>query len=72
LGITVLPCSAANERYRNPMIAMVPFSGRPPTRRVALASRRSFVRPQAVAAIAAAVGKIESACFRPVEASEKS
>ena len=67
LGITVLPCSATRERYRNPMIAVVPFSGRPPARRVALASRRSFVRPQAIAVIAEAVNRIQSACFRPVK-----
>lgn len=66
LGITVLPCSAASERYRNPLVAMIPFEGQAPSRRVALASRKSFVRPQAIAAIAAAVGEIRSICFRPV------
>lgn len=66
LGITVLPCSAASERYRNPLVAMIPFKGQAPSRRVALANRKSFVRPQAIEAITAAVAEIKSVCFQPV------
>ncbi len=66
LGITVLPCSAASERYRNPLIQVIPFQNPPPSRRVALASRKSFVRPAAIAALAEAVKTIKSACFATV------
>jgi len=67
LGITVLPCSAASERYRNPMLRVIPIGEPAPRRRVALAWRRSFVRRHAVMAVAGAVRGINSACFRRVD-----
>lgn len=63
LGITVLPCSAAAERYRNPMLHVIPFKNQAPSRRVALAWRRSFVRSEAVATLAEAIKAIRSECF---------
>lgn len=66
LGITVLPCSAASERYRNPLLKVIPFREPAPTRRVALATRKSFVRVEAIDALADAVRAIQSACFRPI------
>lgn len=68
LGITVLPCSAASERYRNPLLRMIPFETPAPTRRIALAWRKSFVRGSAVAALIDAVRGIKSECFLPVKA----
>lgn len=66
LGITVLPCSAASERYRNPLTQVIPFQDPAPVRRVALASRKSFVRGAAIAALADAVRAIQSECFQPI------
>lgn len=66
LGITVLPCSAASERYRNPLLRMIPFEAPVPTRRIALAWRKSFVRNSAITALADAVKTIKSDCFSPV------
>jgi LysR family hydrogen peroxide-inducible transcriptional activator len=65
LGITVLPCSAAAERYRNPMLRVIPIREPAPSRRVALAWRKSFVRSSAIAALAEAVKAIRSECFIP-------
>lgn len=66
LGITVLPCSAISERYKSPLIEVVPFSAPVPTRRVALAWRKSFARGRAIEALAEAVGALEIACLRKV------
>lgn len=66
LGVTVLPCSAASQRYDNPMIKVIPFQNPVPVRRVALATRKSFVRVEAVAALAEAIRTIRSECFVPV------
>lgn len=66
LGITVLPCSAASERYRSPLLRVIPFRAPVPTRRVALAWRRSFVRGNAIAALADAVRAIRTECYQPL------
>lgn len=67
LGITVLPCSAVMQRYSNPLLKVIPFARPVPTRRIALAWRRSFVRGQAVDALASAIRAIPSDCFFAVE-----
>src|SRR3990167_6556204 len=66
LGITVLPCSAASERYRSPLLRVIPFRAPVPSRRVALAWRKSFVRGSAITALAEAVKAIRSECFKSV------
>ncbi len=48
LGITVLPAMATAERYQNPLIRVIPFSHPAPSRRIALAWRKSFVRVEAI------------------------
>jgi len=48
LGITVLPASATVERYQNPLVSVVPFKQPAPTRRIAIAWRKSFVRTAAI------------------------
>lgn len=48
LGITVLPAMATAQRYQNPLIRVIPFSGPAPSRRIALAWRKSFVRKEAI------------------------
>ncbi|MES2771293.1 MAG: hydrogen peroxide-inducible genes activator [Pseudomonadota bacterium] len=67
-GITVLPCSATSARQRDPLLKAIPFVAPAPARRVALAWRKSFARTEAIEALAAAVGEIESACFVKIEA----
>jgi len=55
LGVSVLPRDALTPKYHSRLVVPVPF-GRPvPTRRIALAYRRSFPRPEAIAAIRTAV-----------------
>jgi len=55
LGISVLPRDAMTPRYHSRMVVPVPFAKPIPTRRVALAYRRSFPRPAAMEAIREAV-----------------
>lgn len=50
-GVTVLPSSSYNQATRNPLLAMIPFAKPAPMRRVALAWRKSFTRPEAVEAL---------------------
>jgi LysR family hydrogen peroxide-inducible transcriptional activator len=55
LGISVLPRDALTPKYHSRLVVPVPFSRPAPSRRVAIAHRKSFPRPQAIAAIRAAV-----------------
>lgn len=64
LGITVLPCSATGEKYRNKLLKVVPFSEPAPSRRVALAWRRSFSREKAVEVLARAIASVRLPCVR--------
>ena len=63
LGITVLPCSANSARYGSPLLKVVPFQAPIPARRIAIAWRRSFGRPKAIAAVVKAVLAIKSPCL---------
>ena len=55
-GITVLPSTAADAKAAaSPLIAVRPFTAPQPSRRIALAWRNSFPRPQAVEALRLAV-----------------
>jgi LysR family hydrogen peroxide-inducible transcriptional activator len=67
LGITVLPASADAPRYRSPLLKVVPFKDPPPSRRIALAWRRSFAREKAIEVLADAIraSKIPGARFLP-------
>ena len=61
LGISVLPRDALTPKYHSRLVVPVPF-GRPvPARRVALAYRRSFPRPAAIAVLRESV----AACRGP-------
>jgi LysR family hydrogen peroxide-inducible transcriptional activator len=55
LGITVLPASANNARYRNRLLKIIPFAKPVPSRRIALAWRKGFTRPQAIDALSQAI-----------------
>lgn len=67
LGITVLPCSAATARYTNPLVKVIPFMALAPTRRVALAWRKSYAREHAVTCVADAIKAIKSDCMQMVK-----
>lgn len=55
LGITVLPASSDSPRYRSPLLKVVPFKGPAPSRRIALAWRKSFARDKAIEVLADAI-----------------
>ena len=57
LGITVLPVSANSARYRNRLLRVIPFAKPAPSRRIALAWRKSFSRVQAIEVLAQAVAR---------------
>lgn len=60
LGITVLPSSATAKQYQNPLIKVIPFESPAPTRRIAIAWRKSFVRVETVDKIVDAIKAIRS------------
>lgn len=64
LGITVLPSSAATERYTNPLVKVIPFAEPVPVRRIALAWRKSYAREMAVECLADAIKQIKSASLQ--------
>ncbi len=56
MGVTILPCSAVGaDRYAQRLLAVRRFEDPAPSRRVALAWRASFPRPQAIEALRQAV-----------------
>lgn len=55
LGITVLPASAGGPRYRSSLLKVIPFKAPPPSRRIALAWRKSFARDKAIEVLADAI-----------------
>lgn len=64
MGLTVLPCTAARGFYETRCLGtMRPFAGNPSMRQVAIAWRASYPRPQAIAAVAAAIRACHHACI---------
>lgn len=62
-GITVLPCSAISTgTNENSLLAFRPFSPPVPSRRVALAWRKRFPRPEAIAAVHHAILSADLPC----------
>ncbi len=55
LGVSVLPRDAMTPKYHSQLVVPVPFARPTPARRIALAWRKSFPRPQAIRAIRDAV-----------------
>jgi LysR family transcriptional regulator, hydrogen peroxide-inducible genes activator len=55
LGVSVLPRDALTPRYHSRLVVPVPFARPVPTRHIAIAYRKSFPRPEAIAAIRDAV-----------------
>lgn len=62
-GISVLPAAALSGIYKNDMVVAIPFAAPAPSRRVALAWRQGFTRPQAIEAIVKAVGMIKNPSY---------
>ena len=68
LGVSVLPATALQPRYGNRLVKEVPFAEPVPSRKVAIAWRASFARPDAVEALALAVMDVKLDCLRMVAA----
>lgn len=66
-GISVLPGGALSGPYSSGMVAAIPFEDPAPARRVALAWRRGFSRPQAIEAIVAAVAAMKNPSYRMIK-----
>jgi LysR family hydrogen peroxide-inducible transcriptional activator len=64
LGVSVLPRDALTPKYHSRLVVPIPFTRPAPSRRVALAYRKSFPRPEAIKAIRVAV----AACRTPTSA----
>jgi LysR family hydrogen peroxide-inducible transcriptional activator len=58
LGVSVLPRDALTPKYHSRLVVPVPFAKPAPSRRVALACRKSFPRPQAIEALRAAIAEV--------------
>lgn len=63
-GISVLPSGALAGPYRSDLIARIPFEEPAPSRRVALAWRRGFTRPQTLEALIETIRLIDNPCYR--------
>ena len=61
LGISVLPRDALTPKYHSRLVVPVPFAQPVPSRRVALAYRKSFPRPAAITALREAVAACRGA-----------
>lgn len=70
LGVTVLPASAATERYTNPLVKVIPFSEPVPVRRVALAWRKSYARELAISCVADSIRHIKSDCLQMLKSDD--
>ncbi len=66
LGITVLPASANSARYRSPLLKVIPFVKPAPSRRIALAWRKSYARTQAIEALIQAVQGVKISGIDPL------
>ena len=68
VGMTILPCTAAAvQREDSAMLRFIPFTQPTPKRRVALAWRKSFTRPQAIEVLINAIKQARSPCVEWVD-----
>ena len=64
MGVTILPCSAAGaDRFSERLVNIKRFKDIEPSRRVALAWRKSFPRPEAISAIRKALKACHLSCI---------
>lgn len=66
LGITVLPASAVETKYANPLIKVITFTEPIPTRQIAIASRKSYGREKAVKELVLAIKQIKSESIKVI------
>lgn len=66
LGVTVLPCSALTAKYQNKRLVILDLEKPVPGRRIGLAWRRGFTRPQVIEVIHAAVRALKIPGLRMV------
>jgi len=59
LGITVMPCSALTSKYQNNRLIAIKIADPVPGRRIGLAWRRGFTRPQVIDVIRSAVHSLK-------------
>ena len=64
LGVSVLPRDALTPKYHSRLVVPVPFAKPVPSRRIVLAYRKSFPRPEAIEAVRAAVAKVRPPAVR--------
>lgn len=64
LGVSVLPRDALTPKYHSSLVVPVPFTKPAPSRRIALAWRKSFPRPQAIEALRAAIAEVRPTTAR--------
>ena len=64
LGVSVLPRDALTPKYHSRLVVPVPFAKPAPSRRVALAYRKSFPRPQAIEVLREAVAEVRPSAGR--------
>jgi LysR family transcriptional regulator, hydrogen peroxide-inducible genes activator len=66
-GISVLPVSALTGPYCSAMVSTIPFEAPEPSRRVALAWRQGYTRPQVIEALIAAVKGMGNPVYRFID-----
>ena len=64
LGVSVLPRDALTPKYHSRLVVPVPFARPVPSRRIALAYRKSFPRPAAIATLREAIADCRDASRR--------
>ena len=64
LGVSVLPRDALTPKYHSNLVVPVPFTKPAPSRRIALACRKSFPRPQAIEALRSAIAEVRPTAAR--------
>jgi LysR family transcriptional regulator, hydrogen peroxide-inducible genes activator len=63
-GITVLPCSTLPRNHHARLLREIAFEGPVPSRRVALAWRKSFTRPEAIEVLRESIIEVRIPCLR--------
>jgi LysR family transcriptional regulator, hydrogen peroxide-inducible genes activator len=64
LGVSVLPCSALAKPYQSKSLEVLDFDGAVPSRKVAIAWREGFGRPEAIDVLARAVKAVNIPCLK--------
>jgi LysR family transcriptional regulator, hydrogen peroxide-inducible genes activator len=70
LGVTVLPCSALTKKHDNKRLVALPLSKPVPGRRIGLAWRRGFTRPDVIEVIRKSVQSLKIADLKMITENE--